>query len=40
VLVGFAQDGSQHYWGPFVVGETDRPDWNAQAGEWELILEN
>jgi len=40
VLVGFAQDGSQRYWGPFVVGETDRPDWNAQAGEWELILDN
>lgn len=40
VVVAFAQDGSQRYWGPFVVGETDRPDWNAQAGEWELVLEN
>lgn len=40
VVVAFAQDGSQRYWGPFVVGETNRPDWNAQAGEWELILEN
>jgi len=40
VLVAFAQDGSQRYWGPFVVGETDRPDWNAQAGEWELTLDN
>ncbi|MBW4443580.1 MAG: hypothetical protein KME10_20560 [Plectolyngbya sp. WJT66-NPBG17] len=40
VVVAFAQDGSQRYWGPFVVGETDRPDWNAQAGEWELILDN
>lgn len=40
VLVAFAQDGSQRYWGPFVVGETDRPDWNAQAGEWELVLDN
>ncbi|MBD1844438.1 hypothetical protein H6F89_13755 [Cyanobacteria bacterium FACHB-63] len=40
VLVAFAQDGSQRYWGPFVVGETERPDWNAQAGEWELALDN
>ncbi|MBD2082969.1 hypothetical protein [Leptolyngbya sp. FACHB-17] len=40
VLVAFAQDGSQRYWGPFVVGETDQPDWNAQAGEWELALDN
>lgn len=40
VVVAFAQDGSQRYWGPFVVGETDRPDWNAQAGEWELMLED
>ncbi|HTL89977.1 MAG TPA: hypothetical protein VL134_11290 [Leptolyngbya sp.] len=40
VVVAFAQDGSERYWGPFVVGETDRPDWNAQAAEWELILDN
>lgn len=40
VVVAFAQDGSQRYWGPFVVGETNRPAWNAQAGEWELVLEN
>ena len=40
VVVAFAQDGSQRYWGPFVVGETDRPDWNAQAAEWELTLED
>lgn len=40
VLVAFAQDGSQRYWGPFVVGETDRPDWNTQAGEWQLTLDN
>ena len=39
VVVAFAQDGSQRYWGPFVVGETDRPTWNAQAGEWELTLD-
>ncbi|MBD1859765.1 MULTISPECIES: hypothetical protein [Leptolyngbya] len=40
VVVAFAQDGSQRYWGPFVVGETERPDWSAQAGEWELVIEN
>jgi hypothetical protein len=40
VVVAFAQDGSQRYWGPFVVGETGKPDWNAQAGEWELVIEN
>lgn len=39
VVVAFAQDGSQRYWGPFVVGETDRPQWNEQTGEWELILD-
>jgi hypothetical protein len=39
VVVAFAQDGSQRYWGPFVVGETDRPDWNAGAAEWELVLD-
>ncbi|NDJ19344.1 hypothetical protein [Myxacorys almedinensis] len=38
VVVAFAQDGSQRYWGPFVVGESDRPDWNPQAAEWELVL--
>lgn len=39
VVVAFAQDGSQRYWGPFVVGETDRPTWNPQTGEWELTLD-
>lgn len=39
VLVAFAQDGSQRYWGPYVVGETDLPRWNAQTKEWELTLE-
>jgi len=38
VLVAFAQDGSRRYWGPYVVGETDVPDWNANAREWELVL--
>lgn len=39
VLVAFAQDGSQRYWGPFIVGETDDPVWNPQTGEWKLQLE-
>lgn len=37
VVVAFAQDGSQRYWGPYVVGETNSPTWNGQ--EWELILD-
>jgi hypothetical protein len=39
VVVAFAEDGSQRYWGPFVVGETDRPTWNARSAEWGLVLE-
>ncbi len=39
VVVAFAQDGSQRYWGPYVVGETAQPTWNSQAAEWELALE-
>ncbi len=39
VLVAFAQDGSQRYWGPYIVGETDQPNWNSQTNEWELTLE-
>ena len=38
ILVAFAQDGSRRYWGPYVVGETDTPNWNPQKGEWQLIL--
>ncbi|MBW4667469.1 MAG: hypothetical protein KME60_08570 [Cyanomargarita calcarea GSE-NOS-MK-12-04C] len=38
ILVAFAQDGSRRYWGPFVVGETTEPNWNAQHKEWQLIL--
>ncbi len=38
VLVAFAQDGSRRYWGPYVVGETATPDWQAGANEWELVL--
>jgi hypothetical protein len=39
VVVAFAQDGSQRYWGPFIVGETDNPMWNDRTTEWQLILE-
>lgn len=38
VLVAFAQDGSRRYWGPYVVGETNLPAWNAEGKEWQLIL--
>jgi hypothetical protein len=38
VVVAFAQDGSQRYWGPYVVGETNSPTWSSQKGEWELVL--
>lgn len=38
VLVAFAQDGSRRYWGPYVVGETPAPTWNAQQQQWELVL--
>ena len=39
VVFAFAQDGSQRYWGPFIVGETDNPIWNARSSEWQLVLE-
>jgi len=39
ILVAFAQDGSRRYWGPYVVGQTSMPGWNADAGEWQLILQ-
>ncbi|GAA6620544.1 hypothetical protein [Scytonema sp. NUACC26] len=40
ILVAFAQDGSRRYWGPYVVGETFSPTWNAQSKEWQLVLMN
>ena len=39
VVFAFAQDGSQRYWGPFIVGETDNPGWNDRSSEWQLVLE-
>ncbi len=38
ILVAFAQDGSRSYWGPYVVGETSQPTWNAQTQEWVLVI--
>ncbi|QLE55545.1 hypothetical protein [Nostoc sp. TCL26-01] len=38
ILVAFAQDGSRRYWGPYVVGETPQPSWNARIKEWSLVL--
>jgi hypothetical protein len=38
VLVGFAQDGSRRYWGPYVIGQTLLPRWDSQAKEWQLEL--
>jgi hypothetical protein len=39
ILVAFAQDGSRHYWGPYVVGQTGVPVWNHRAKEWQLVLQ-
>jgi hypothetical protein len=39
VLVGFAQDGSRRYWGPYIVGETDLPLWVPEGQEWQLVLQ-
>jgi len=38
ILVAFAQDGSQRYWGPYVVGKTKAPGWKAKGSEWQLVL--
>jgi hypothetical protein len=38
ILVAFAQDGSQRYWGPYVVGKTASPGWSASRSEWQLVL--
>lgn len=38
VVVAFAQDGSRRYWGPYVVGETPMPQWDADRSEWRLVI--
>lgn len=40
VITAFAQDGSQWYWGPYAVGTTGIPQWDADTEEWVLILES
>ena len=37
VLVAFALDGSRHYWGPYIVGET-RGLSRSAASEWQLVI--
>jgi hypothetical protein len=39
VLIAFAQDGSRRYWGPYVVGQTPLPVWDAGQAEWQLVLQ-
>jgi hypothetical protein len=39
VVVAFAQDGSRRYWGPYVVGKTAAPNWNAESAEWQFVLQ-
>jgi len=39
VLMAFAEDGSRRYWGPYVVGRTNLPQWNPTEGEWTLVLQ-
>lgn len=40
VLVAFALDGSQLYWGPYQVGRDRQPRWNPDRQEWQLLIEN
>ena len=40
VITAFAQDGSRRYWGPYVVGNTSFPKWDADAKEWVLIFQD
>jgi len=39
ILVAFSQDGSQRYWGPYVVGTTPLPAWQSDGDEWQLTLQ-
>ncbi|NJN37855.1 MAG: hypothetical protein HC790_02610, partial [Acaryochloridaceae cyanobacterium CSU_3_4] len=38
VLMAFALDGSQRYWGPYVVGDTDQPIQQKAVSQWHLVL--
>lgn len=38
VLMAFSLDGSQKYWGPYVVGDTRQPTLKATTSEWHLVI--
>ncbi|NJK29117.1 MAG: hypothetical protein HC851_03085 [Acaryochloris sp. RU_4_1] len=38
VLMAFALDGSQRYWGPYVVGDTDQPIQQKAVSQWHLVI--
>lgn len=38
VLMAFALDGSQKYWGPYVVGDTPQPTLKNADTEWHLVI--
>jgi hypothetical protein len=38
VVVAFALDGSQRYWGPYIVGTSVQPTQAKPDAEWQLIL--
>lgn len=40
LLVAFALDGSQLYWGPYQVGRDRQPHWNPKTQEWQFLIEN
>jgi len=39
VLVAFALDGSQKYWGPYIVGDTHQPTQKKGSAEWHLVIQ-
>lgn len=39
VLVAFALDGSQKYWGPYIVGDTHQPTQKKGSSEWHLVIQ-
>lgn len=39
VLMAFALDGSQKYWGPYIVGDTSQPIQKNPPSEWHLQIQ-
>ncbi len=39
VLMAFALDGSQKYWGPYVVGDTNQPTQKGDTAPWHLVIQ-